>query len=63
MAVNAKIYRKVNGEVEQLSYKLSIFVYGIVAPFMICPAVFQSYYQYYMLDMGGMSFSTPFPAS
>lgn len=62
-AINTAIYQNINDEIEQLSYRLSILVYGAIAPFLIFPAVFQSYYQYYVLEMGELSFLTPFPAS
>lgn len=57
------IYMEVNDEIENLTYKMGVFMYAVGCPFFIIPGLLQSFYQYYILNMGEESFITIFPAS
>lgn len=55
------IYKNVNENFEKLSYRMEVFMCVVVGPFFIVPAMIQSYYGYYVLDLGEAAFQLAFP--
>lgn len=57
------IYKNVNAEVEKLTYLMEVGLFVAISPFFIVPAMLQSYYGYYVLDLGESAFQLAFPAA
>lgn len=56
------IYCEANADVEHLTHKMSLFLFKITFPFFVFPGLLQSYFQYFVLDLGEASFVMVFPA-
>lgn len=56
-----QIYRNVNDNFEKFTYQMEMFMYFIVGPSFIVPAMIQSCYGYYVLDLGEAAYQLPFP--
>lgn len=58
--ITKSLYNAANKNVERVSKIGAIFLYVIMVPFYIIPAIIQSYFTYFTTDLGAGSFQLPF---
>lgn len=58
--ITKSLYSAANRNVERVSKIGAIFLYVIMVPFYIIPAIIQSYFTYFTTDLGELSFQLPF---
>lgn len=58
-----KIYREANDAIEELVRKINFGMNLGVLPAFVGPPMLQSYYEYFVLDLGASAFKLTFPAT